>query len=283
VLSSAAVPTAALAEPDQATEGTAAPPGAGDPTADPDFDPGGPPTGLPTEATPLPPAPEQSAGDEDDSAPIEAEPVTEVAEPVVDAGDGGETAAQEPPPSEPRAPEGPPSAPTTLEQPTATATPAAPQNQGTSRSARPAGRDTYTERRVKKARRSVLQHAPRSAPKPSATDTGRSSVHEADFAVAPTPAPAPPSPPPAVTETPPATPASVTVAGPKGSRAAPGDRFYVVRPGESLWSIAADRLAGRATVARIAREVNRLWQLNRDRIATGDPNLLRVGTRLRLR
>jgi nucleoid-associated protein YgaU len=60
-------------------------------------------------------------------------------------------------------------------------------------------------------------------------------------------------------------------------------RFYVVQPGDSLWSI-AKRLLGRdASAGRIAREVNRLWSLNRSRIATGDPDLLRVGTRLALR
>ena len=34
---------------------------------------------------------------------------------------------------------------------------------------------------------------------------------------------------------------------------------------------------------QVAREVHRLWQLNRDRIGTGDPDLLMVGTRLVLR
>jgi nucleoid-associated protein YgaU len=66
-------------------------------------------------------------------------------------------------------------------------------------------------------------------------------------------------------------------------RASAGDRFHVVRRGESLWSIAADLLGDRATVPRIAREVNRLWGLNEDRIASGDPDLLYAGTRLRLR
>jgi nucleoid-associated protein YgaU len=58
---------------------------------------------------------------------------------------------------------------------------------------------------------------------------------------------------------------------------------YVVQPGDSLWSI-AQRLLGRdASAGRVAREVNRLWSLNRSRIATGDPDLLMVGTRLELR
>jgi len=80
-----------------------------------------------------------------------------------------------------------------------------------------------------------------------------------------------------------AEPVSTHVASTNKGGAAPGDRFHVVRPGESLWSIAADLLGERATVPRIAREVNRLWELNDDRIGTGRPDLLFAGTRLRLR
>jgi hypothetical protein len=58
---------------------------------------------------------------------------------------------------------------------------------------------------------------------------------------------------------------------------------YTVRPGDSLWSIARRLLGPGASAGRIAREVNRLWELNRERIATGDPDLLMVGTKLRLR
>jgi hypothetical protein len=56
-----------------------------------------------------------------------------------------------------------------------------------------------------------------------------------------------------------------------------------VLAGESLWAIATDLLGADATPASVAREVNQLWQLNRDQIATGDPDLLMVGTRLALR
>ena len=69
----------------------------------------------------------------------------------------------------------------------------------------------------------------------------------------------------------------------QGRAAQRGDRFHVVQRGESLWSIANDLLGDGASAARIAREVNRLWELNSDRIATGDPDLLMVGTRLALR
>jgi hypothetical protein len=52
--------------------------------------------------------------------------------------------------------------------------------------------------------------------------------------------------------------------------------------GESLWAIASDLLGGDANVGQVAREVHRLWQLNRDRIRTGDPDLLPIATTLRL-
>jgi hypothetical protein len=66
------------------------------------------------------------------------------------------------------------------------------------------------------------------------------------------------------------------------NRAKRGDRTHVVAPGESLWSIADDLLGDDASVARLAREVNRLWELNARRIGTGDPSLVHVGTTLLL-
>lgn len=62
----------------------------------------------------------------------------------------------------------------------------------------------------------------------------------------------------------------------------PGDRTHTVRPGESLWSIAEGHLGAGATPAHTARTVNRLWELNADQIATGDPDLLMPGTVLRM-
>ncbi len=66
-------------------------------------------------------------------------------------------------------------------------------------------------------------------------------------------------------------------------RQAGGGRIHVVRPGESLWIIAEGLLADHASATNIAAEVARLWELNRDRIPSGDPDLIEVGQQLRLR
>jgi len=61
-----------------------------------------------------------------------------------------------------------------------------------------------------------------------------------------------------------------------------GKRGHVVRPGDSLWSIAAGLLGEDADAAAVALEVQRLWRLNATRIGTGDPDVLPVGVLLRL-
>ena len=66
-------------------------------------------------------------------------------------------------------------------------------------------------------------------------------------------------------------------------RASSNARSHVVRHGESLWSIASDRLGDGASATQVSREVSRLWELNAERIGTGSPDLLYAGTRLRLR
>ncbi len=77
---------------------------------------------------------------------------------------------------------------------------------------------------------------------------------------------------------------SRSASGEKGSGPLRGRaRVYVVQSGDSLWSIARTVLGSSASPARIAREVDRLWDLNSDRIGTGNPDLLMVGTKLRLR
>lgn len=62
---------------------------------------------------------------------------------------------------------------------------------------------------------------------------------------------------------------------------APG-RPYTVRSGDSLWSIARDLAGPSASNGQIAALVDGLWGRNADRIGTGSPDLLKVGTELTL-
>jgi nucleoid-associated protein YgaU len=52
-----------------------------------------------------------------------------------------------------------------------------------------------------------------------------------------------------------------------------------VRPGDSLWAIAAERLGGTPSAARIQAEWPRWYAANRRMIGT-DPNLVRPGASL---
>jgi nucleoid-associated protein YgaU len=104
----------------------------------------------------------------------------------------------------------------------------------------------------------------------------------------PTPPPASPAPvvenpAPAVEPAAPAPPATAPVSQPSEPRSAPIiGPSYTVRQGDSLWSIARRILGPEASAGRIAREVNRLWELNEQRIGTGNPSLIHVGTVLQL-
>ncbi|MET0762714.1 MAG: LysM domain-containing protein [Thermoleophilaceae bacterium] len=62
-----------------------------------------------------------------------------------------------------------------------------------------------------------------------------------------------------------------------------GARVHVVQPGESLWTIAEGLLGLDASATSIAAEVATLWELNRELIPSGDPDLIAVGQELRLR
>ena len=57
---------------------------------------------------------------------------------------------------------------------------------------------------------------------------------------------------------------------------------YVIRRGDSLWSIAAEQLGDGASDARIAHKVEHLWRDNAERIGTGDRNLIFPGQRITL-
>lgn len=93
-----------------------------------------------------------------------------------------------------------------------------------------------------------------------------------------------PSPMPAVeTVTATAAPATVPVSQPAVPTGAIAGPTYTIQPGDSLWSIARRVLGGNPSVGQIAREVNRLWELNRERIGTGNPSLIHAGIVLRLR
>jgi nucleoid-associated protein YgaU len=61
--------------------------------------------------------------------------------------------------------------------------------------------------------------------------------------------------------------------------AAPPPATVLVRPGDSLWSIAADRLPGSAGDAAVTRAWHRLHRANLARIGD-DPDLIHPGTRL---
>ena len=275
--SSATAPVAPAfaAEQDQQHDGVAAvePSRSSDSAGTPDFDPGGEATDLPAEAPPLPQA--QAPVDEgtDDSAPMDQPTSTDPHDPIVDPGDGTDGApppptaapsttaptapAPAPPPAPVPPPEAAPQSPTDTTQPQSLPT-HAPAAAAPTAAPRASGERT---RRARFGRR------------PPAPITPSTAARRVTPAAAPDRAPA----------ATPAAPAPTAGAVTDGPRARPGDRAHTVLAGESLWSIANDVLGADSTPAQIAREVHRLWRLNSDRIGTGDPDLLPLGTRLALR
>ncbi len=75
-------------------------------------------------------------------------------------------------------------------------------------------------------------------------------------------------------------PGTTTLAARRVEAAQPAT--YRVRPGDSLWRIAGRHLGSHATATAIAQEVTRLWELNRQRIGTGNPDLIFPGQTLRM-
>jgi nucleoid-associated protein YgaU len=58
-------------------------------------------------------------------------------------------------------------------------------------------------------------------------------------------------------------------------------RVHVVRPGDSLWDIAATDLGGRPDADRVAAHWHRIYRLNQAHIGP-DPDLIHPGQRLRM-
>lgn len=284
-------PVAMAAEPDSEQDGAApvAQTGSSDPSQNPTFDPGGNAETLPPATAGQNPAP--ATDGDDDTGPIEQQSATNTNDPVVDNGDGqdkGQAQAQQ----TPQAPATPQPTPTAVEQaatppPTAEGSPAPP----TPADAGPAGDPPPTApapaepiptnedqppvggafrgtSRVQRPRRDASHRAARKPVRNNQTVGG---------GAVPPPARAP-----AATSTV-APHASAATPTTTAGDAKPGDRTHRVHPGESLWSIARDVLGSGASPADIAREVHRLWQLNSERIRTGSPDLVMVGTTLKLR
>ena len=251
----AVAPAASIAaEPDTSQEG-GLPGQVVDPESDsPSFDPGGD-TELPYDTGPPAPSPQHSP----DAAPLESEPTDDpqgraapLAEPQTPAPSGPEQAPVRPldqPSPAPSAPgfsiEPPPPAPSAPLALPPQRLGAEPGSHAKSR------RQTWTV--VASVDRSPSSPAGVAAePEPAATSNTSGA--------------------PAVTQQVATEPSQAT-----------GARSHTVRPGESLWSIAEDLLDSGASATRIAAEVARLWELNRDRIPSGDPDLIAVGQQLRLR
>ena len=249
--------TAAASELDSTSEGAAEVVDAVDQAVSPELDLELETAQLPDDATA--PDPVVAATDEE-SVPLEVEPAADVREPAMEVADTAPA-----PPAEAVAPAAPEQS-AVATPPTEVTAPNATEDSGiTAQATQP--RKTLKAEAAQERRPEPKIVAPAPAPAPSVQ-----AAEPAAAAAAPAPA----------AESVPSSTYRV-VARSSGSRAAPGDRFHVVRPGESLWSIAADLLGDRATVPRIAREVNRLWELNDERIRTGDPDMLYAGTRLVVR
>ena len=262
---SSATPTAVLAaEPDQEQEGATAPEQltTAEARSAPDFDTGGQPTDLQLDVGAA--APEADAEPEADA--VVPQDATDVDEAAAATGAPSTDEADEPPVADVLAP------PSPVPQPVPT--PASPAQHAPEATLEAPQVESVAPPRERKPEPGSRRERPDRAAVPHAVPTGTDVVT--------------PSPRLEVRAVPAVTIQSTTIRLARATathrRAVqPADRFHVVRPGESLWSIAKDRLGGDASVARIAREVNRLWELNSARIGTGEPDLLIAGTRIALR
>jgi len=262
----------ALAQAPEADQHQEATPGGAPPGLEPEFDLGGDDT-FDYDTAPVPGGAE-AGGNEDEGMgpPVESEPTTDPdARLLLDDEYAPAPAPPAPEPMPAPTTETPsmPTTPVPLDPEPPVAEPEQPARQ-------PEQRQTSSERKARE---------------------GSPKTHEGERqpVVGTKPTPRPESPAPVAKEVAsPATPTTQPVAAPAAPRTAPqsqthapadgpiSGRSYTVRAGDSLWSVARRLLGPEASAGRIAREVNRLWQLNRDRIGTGSPSLIHVGTVLKL-
>jgi LysM domain len=278
-LSVAAPGAAAAAGPDRQREGAAPPEQLRGDIDAPDFDPGGE-TALPFEVAPSPTSPVVGGGSQDsgDGPPVESDPVVDPDARLL----APTTPATPAPPTETDAPV--PPAEVAPAVPPAEVAPGSP--------APPAGERVTTEADTEI--RNAPDVAPKSQPKqkqeesdptrrhPPATSAPAEPPQAPTTNVSQSSAPAASLPAAAAAEAVPVVQASAPAEASQ-SPLPETARWHVVEPGESLWSIAMRLLGPEASPGRIAREVDRLWELNRERIGTGDPDMLMVGAKLRLR
>ena len=270
------VPAASIAaEPDRSQEGGTSPElGQGVDTDSPSFDPGGD-TDLPFDTGPQSgPSPDSSP----DDAPLETEPTDDpdgrlapLAAPETPAPGVVEDAPVRP--VEGVQPGAPPTPGFSIEPPPATAAPEAAPAPLPEPQPLPAEPDSGPKAAVKQRRLTAVAPAdPRPAPAPAA-DPGDATPMASDSPEVVT----------AADQVADSQAADDSGASRGRSATDRGERVHVVRPGESLWTIAEGLLGLDASATSIAAEVARLWELNRELIPSGDPDLIAVGQELRLR
>jgi hypothetical protein len=263
-VSAGATTTSVASEPDDQQEGVVVPaPGSSPPVGDGPGQGSGGETALPLEVDPVltDPEPNPTPGQPDDAAPVEVAPDDDP-DGGLALGDPNASAEDDIPTVDPV----PPAEPI----PPGTSVPPAPPSDGTddfpdSAEQAPAAAPEQRSRRHP-------DHRKRRVVRKNAREQSRGENSQGEHPQAELPAADPP---------PSYTPSTDAAVAPVPQRIT--GRFHLVLPGESLWSIASAILDADASPAAIALEVRRLWRLNEARIGTGDPNLLRIGVRLRLR
>jgi LysM repeat protein len=265
-----AAPTAAaqIAEVDEQQDAAPAP-GGEPPGLQPDFDPGGDDP-FDYETAPLPGG-REAGGEEDEGlgAPVETEPTTDTEAPLLEGAPAPPApAAEEPPPPAPQppitaSPVAPPAPPPATAAPLATPPTPTPVAEVDAPAPQPGPGATKRKSPTRPPKTHEVERRPVSGTSPAPLQQSPEPVVQATAA---------PPPPTTVPVAPPSDPVDTRITGPS----------YKVRAGDSLWSIARRLLGAEASAGRIAREVNRLWQLNQDRIGTGNPSLIHVGTVLKL-